>query len=426
MRGLWCLGVVLGLGACAADSDDDGISNKTERELGLDPKVADSDGDGLDDGTEVDLGTNPSQADSDGDGLDDGDEVDRGTDPLDDDTDDDGIGDGEEVEAGTDATLADTDGDGLDDGDELALGANPLVTDTDGDGLSDGEEVGLGTDPVLTDTDGDGLDDGEEVVLGTDPLAADTDGDGLIDSEETGLGLDPLDPDADADRLLDGAELTAGTDPFDPDSDGDGYLDGDEVTEGHDPLDADDVIYSGGWPYFHDKDALPQVDVSTTVIAEGDSIGRFVVDDQHGEAVDLYDFYNTEGRYIVLSVQALWASPGYDLAEWIARDLAFYDTNWPGVRPAVDDGTLHWITILSDSVVSGAPANHDDVVSWDAAYPNEHVPVLGDGDQRMPTHTGLATWPHLIVLNPDLTVAKVPGAYEYWVDVLDHLVTVIP
>lgn len=63
------------------DTDQDGINDRDEIDLGTDPSNADSDGDGLPDGLELSGGTNPLNPDSDGDGLDDGDEVDAGTDP---------------------------------------------------------------------------------------------------------------------------------------------------------------------------------------------------------------------------------------------------------------------------------------------------------------------------------------------------------
>lgn len=47
------------------------------------PPVADSDEDGLSDDEEAELGTDPNNPDTDGDGVNDGDEVDCGTDPLD-------------------------------------------------------------------------------------------------------------------------------------------------------------------------------------------------------------------------------------------------------------------------------------------------------------------------------------------------------
>ena len=65
------------------DSDDDGLTDAEEAELGTDPDNADSDGDTLSDGTEVDLGTNPLATDTDEDGYTDSEEVDEGTSPTD-------------------------------------------------------------------------------------------------------------------------------------------------------------------------------------------------------------------------------------------------------------------------------------------------------------------------------------------------------
>ena len=74
------LNVILGE---SADSDDDGLSDAEEAELGTDPNNADSDGDGLSDGAEVELGTSPTSADTDGDGYTDGEERAEGTSPTD-------------------------------------------------------------------------------------------------------------------------------------------------------------------------------------------------------------------------------------------------------------------------------------------------------------------------------------------------------
>ena len=91
------------LGGCLSfDSDDDGLTNAEEKELGTNPDKADSDGDGLDDAEEVDAGTDPTEEDTDGDGLEDGDELDLGTDPLAEDTDTDGVSDGDESSNGSD------------------------------------------------------------------------------------------------------------------------------------------------------------------------------------------------------------------------------------------------------------------------------------------------------------------------------------
>ena len=67
----------------SADSDEDGLTDAEEAELGTDPNNADSDGDGLADGIEVELGTSPTTADTDGDGYTDGEEQAEGTSPTD-------------------------------------------------------------------------------------------------------------------------------------------------------------------------------------------------------------------------------------------------------------------------------------------------------------------------------------------------------
>lgn len=67
------------------DTDEDGLTDDEEAELGTDPSNPDSDADGLQDGEEVngDNPTDPMNPDTDGDGATDGDEVDAGTDPND-------------------------------------------------------------------------------------------------------------------------------------------------------------------------------------------------------------------------------------------------------------------------------------------------------------------------------------------------------
>jgi hypothetical protein len=67
----------------SADSDEDGLTDAEEAELGTDPNNADSDGDGLADGVEVELGTSPTSADTDGDGYTDAEEQAEGTSPTD-------------------------------------------------------------------------------------------------------------------------------------------------------------------------------------------------------------------------------------------------------------------------------------------------------------------------------------------------------
>ncbi|MEO9479298.1 MAG: Ig-like domain-containing protein [Maribacter dokdonensis] len=178
----------------------------------------DSDNDGLTNNEESDLGTDPNNPDSDGDGIVDGEEVlVDNTDPL---------NDCDHVD-GMPLGASDCDNDGLTTEEEVTLGTDPNNPDTDNDGLTDGEEVDLGTDPNNPDTDGDGITDGQEVLDNTDPLDAcdsingtpigtsDCDNDGLTTDEENSLGTDPENEDTDGDGINDGQEIEDSTDPLD-------------------------------------------------------------------------------------------------------------------------------------------------------------------------------------------------------------------
>lgn len=69
--------------AAAVDSDNDGLTDEQEQQLGTDPNKPDTDGDGLTDFEEVSTyQTNPLKADTDGDGYPDGTEVKSGYNPL--------------------------------------------------------------------------------------------------------------------------------------------------------------------------------------------------------------------------------------------------------------------------------------------------------------------------------------------------------
>ncbi|MCM1508553.1 MAG: DUF4474 domain-containing protein [Ruminococcus flavefaciens] len=128
------------------DSDGDGISDYFEKYIGTDPDKEDTDDDGLTDYQEVySIGTNPNlydsvekgvsdaDADSDNDGLSNKKELDLGTNPVREDSDGDGLLDGEEVNIyGTEPLKEDTDEDGINDGDEIALGLDPLNPETFG------------------------------------------------------------------------------------------------------------------------------------------------------------------------------------------------------------------------------------------------------------------------------------------------------
>ena len=108
-----------------ADTDDDGLPNLIEKEVGSDPYNPDTDGDNLPDGYEaLTLGTDSTKPDTD----------DNGVLDCDEDFDEDGLTNLQEYEHGTEPYNEDTDGD------EIYFETDPLNPDTDGNGTPDGDE----------------------------------------------------------------------------------------------------------------------------------------------------------------------------------------------------------------------------------------------------------------------------------------------
>ena len=268
----------------------------------------------------------------------------------------------------------------------LVLGLAACTPDADDDGLSNAREDKLGTNPDVADTDHDGVKDGKEMKIGTDPKLDDSDGDGLSD----------------------GDELDNGADPLKVDTDDDGYTDRDEVFEGHDPADEKDKIYAGDWPYFYEKKDLKGGSLKKEP-KSGKLVGHLIGRDWFGNNVDLWDFHNTD-KPILVDVSAQWCPPCNDLARWLHGDpsMARFDVFWPGIREAVENGDIYWVTILEEEN-SGAGAVTKTSKEWHQTYPDDPIPVIADHKKSMASYLDLHYYPTLFTLNPDLTIDFVNG-----------------
>ena len=153
-----------------SDSDNDGLKDSFESNLGIDPNNRDTDNDGIQDGTELGLILSDVGFDTDLNIFEPDQDTTSHTDPFDADTDDDGIPDGVEdtnhnglVDEGeTDPCNSDTDSDGIQDGTELGYTLDGLGTDTDLDSFQPDLDPSTHSNPLLEDSDGDGIFDGDE------------------------------------------------------------------------------------------------------------------------------------------------------------------------------------------------------------------------------------------------------------------------
>jgi thiol-disulfide isomerase/thioredoxin len=260
---------------------------------------------------------------------------------------------------------------------------------------------------------------------------SDTEDTDTSDTEDTDVSdIDDPAADSDGDGLTNGEEETLGTDPALVDTDQDGYTDFEEVDAGTDPLDAASVIYKGGWPYNPDKDSIADPGWETGAV-EGQMVPNFIAVDQHGDLVELYDFAG-RGKEIVLDVGTPWCGPCKAMASYLSTGntdaLIWNDEgeHFPWWKPEyedlyrmVQDEEVYWVTILFSESATSGPAEQSDCEEWEAAFPNEHVPVLADTDLSIKTYLDIQSYPAISVVDSDmnLVVHSPTGPY----DALRHL-----
>ena len=238
----------------------------------------------------------------------------------------------------------------------------------------------------------------------------DSDGDSLIDSDDPF----PFDPDIDADFLDDLQERIAGTLSDNPDTDADGYRDGDEVLEGSDPTDAQFGIYIGGWPYNRFKDQIGSGAFSGP-LSPGHTIGRHQAVDPFGQQVDLYDFGGAHQAYekVLITAVAPGCTPCENAASWLAGgpDPDGLEATHAAVRAAVGDGSLLWVTVVSQTA-GGQPGDPAAVNAWQSAYAHPEVPVLADPQSNIEASLGSAFPRAAILDSEDLQVLTVGALSE--------------
>ena len=178
--------------------------------------------------------------------------------------------------------------------------------------------------------------------------------------DDTGASVPDMgSEDADLDGLSADFEALVGTSDDEPDTDGDGCGDAVEVLTHFSPTDPDDRPYTGAYPRGL-RPSEAYFDSVAAELGEGWTVGElnpnWSLPDQHGEAIELRDFY---GQVVLIDISSEWCGPCQEAApvleemyqEW--RDQGFVA-----------------IQILVEGVVNDAePAGQRWAEAFDLTYP---------------------------------------------------------
>ena len=235
----------------------------------------------------------------------------------------------------------------------------------------------------------------------------DSDGDGLTDKQEAKLGSDPNSADSDADGLDDKTENDLGTDLLNADTDGDGYTDLQESQAATDPVDANSVIYKGGWPYNSDKDAMPEGDPKERRITVGKSeVPHFMLKDQFGDVVDVYDFAH-QGKPMILDLSGAWCYWCNEAAKLVGGDhsSALWGYGFDDMHDRVAEGHFYWLTVLDAAGSSyNDPPTDRTISSWYKSYPEPEIPILADVDWEVRGWINPSGWPTMMYVDENMIV----------------------
>jgi hypothetical protein len=205
-----------------------------------------------------------------------------------------------------------------------------------------------------------------ELEIGTDPDRADSDGDGLSDGMEVHVHL---------------------TDPTRADSDGDGEHDGWELSVGLDPLDDKARRYPNGWP--HQPVTVKQELQRTkapSVVEIGRRIREFVLPEQGGQDVDLYDFARAGKPVVVMECSLGCVVRWSDWIEFGGPVLAIGNPS-EAVREAVTNDRIRVIVSLTEDRDAPPSKMSLEVLEGSDVVIRPETPLLLD--------QGFTLWGHL-------------------------------
>jgi len=144
------------------------------------------------------------------------------------------------------------------------------------------------------------------------------------------------------------------------------------------------VAPSNTWPV-----SAPPVDLVAQGFDQGQVVPDFVMMDQHGDPVSLWQFY---GMVVVVDISTMWCGPCAALADEV-------DATWNAYEP---QGFIY-LTVLPENTLGQVPSQ-DDLNVW-ADNHAITAPVLQDDIERSKEMAPDAAYPRLYVIDRQMKVA---------------------
>ena len=146
-------------------------------------------------------------------------------------------------------------------------------------------------------------------------------------------------------------------------------------------------------------------------LKEGDTFPHFKALDQFNEIVDIYDFANNEGKYILIEMGTVWCGPCNSLASWLAWDeetiksKPFWKDEYNAIKELINNKDIHFITILYEDEFRDN-ASYDTAYEWHDTYPNDLVPVLIDEDKLLHSIIRPTGIPAITLISPEMEIIQ--------------------